>query len=87
MNVHYLKIKVIGISHIIPEAWKSWFKGELANGPWTWGDCDRSLVTAERFREFIYVGDRVDLETKDIEQFNKDLDYLIMDDVYIDLEH
>ena len=40
----------IPLSSLVPKEWVEWFYGCLSeSSPFTWGDCNRSLVTASRF--------------------------------------
>ncbi|MEN6622935.1 MAG: hypothetical protein ABFD50_15475 [Smithella sp.] len=90
-----IKIKVIGLSSIIPDAWNEWFMGKFSqNAPFTWGDCTRSLVTADSFldhcRTFINDKQLVDghaICADDYNEFIGTVWSLENQNVLIDLSH
>jgi hypothetical protein len=86
--------KSVGVTQIIPDEWETWIWTDLSDGaPFSWGDCNHSLVDAVSF------GDHLDsiLEYKDdedLEDIIKEhrpaitdtLNYLHANNIFIDLE-
>jgi len=43
-------VTFVPVTSIVPESWEEWFYDKIsANAPFTWGDNNRTLVTASRF--------------------------------------
>ncbi len=88
------ELKSVGVTQIIPEEWETWIWTDLSDGaPFSWGDCNHSLVDAVSF------GDHLDsiLEYKDDEELEETikeyrpaitdtLNYLHANNIFIDLE-
>lgn len=49
---HIQTCHFVAASKIVPEQWSGWFwEAFSANAPFSWGDNDRTLITARRFAE------------------------------------
>lgn len=81
----------IEVSALVPAHWRSWFWGTISeDAPFSWGDNNRSLVTACDFRR--HCDDRLldaaanhGARQEDIDQFLNLLKYL--GEIYLDLEN
>lgn len=86
-------VSFVAVSSLVPAAWREWFFDAMSVGaPFTWGDNNRSLVTASRFLE--HAEHVIDLERNggaleagetESEEFISRL--LAMGETYIDLEN
>lgn len=80
------------VSDIVPEEWKSFFFEAISdNAPFSWGDNNRTLVTAETFSHHVQMVFETELKhygisKKDWEKFVALLEWLSPTD-YIDLEN
>lgn len=84
------------VTDIVPKEWTNWFFDMLSeDSPFSWGDNNRSLVSVERFSNFVIDqlndilidNDNENLTEDDIENFEDILDELQKKNVYIDLEN
>jgi hypothetical protein len=91
--------KFVEVSTIVPDDWKDWFFANLSdNAPFSWGDNNRTLVSAERFKDqALDVLDMMDDDedesnyiVQDIKEYKQSfldtLSYLESNSIYIDLE-
>lgn len=91
--------KFVELSTIVPDVWKDWFFNDISeNAPFSWGDNNRTLVSAERFKDHAEdVLDMVESEYEegivlnDIKEYRQafldTLSYLEANQIYIDLEN
>jgi hypothetical protein len=87
-------IKIIEISDVVPQAWIGWFYGTISeDAPFSWGDNNRTLVTAERLHD--HCVDRLDFDIDELEEMELnqvDIDNFLrgledLGQTYIDLEN
>jgi hypothetical protein len=72
----------VRVSDLAPKAWRGWFWEQISdNAPFSWGDNDRTLVTASRFAA--HCEQRL-LYSMGVRRFMKRLHAL--GETYIDLE-
>ena len=80
----------VRVTSLVPRSWRSWFYCRISeNAPFSWGDNNRTLVTAKRFLEHcedIY-DDALEenVSEKEIQTFFNQLKEL--GQTYIDLEN
>lgn len=98
-NIQPQTAKYVEISEIVPNDWKDWFFNDLSeNAPFSWGDNNRTLVSADRLKDHaLDVLDMVQSMEEDEEMvsdipkykeaFLDTLSYLEAEQIYIDLEH
>ena len=91
--------KYVELSEIVPSEWETWFFNDLSeNAPFSWGDNNRTLVDAGRFRDhavdvldWVQSEEPKDIIFDDIQEhrpaFLDTLSYLEANQIYIDLEH
>ena len=61
--------KYVELSEIVPSEWETWFFNDLSeNAPFSWGDNNRTLVSAERFKD--HALDVIDMVESDEEGNN-----------------
>lgn len=84
-------VDFVPISDIVPSEWKSWFYQALStDAPFSWGDNNRTLVTASRILDFVdewldyYEGEDGYTE-ESCREFREQLENL--GELYIDLEN
>ena len=83
-------VSFVPVTAIVPKKWASWFYDAISsNAPFSWGDNNRTLVTAERFanhvEETVFNGSNDDISEEEIKPF---LDMLRANSLtYIDLEN
>ena len=88
---HVQLIEFLPASAIAPASWQDWFWDTFAqNAPFSWGDNNRTLVTASRFKEHAAarlapVVEDGDLTQQELEEFLTRLDKL--GELYVDLEN
>jgi hypothetical protein len=64
------KVSFIELSDIVPENWRTWFYCLLSeNAPFSWGDNNRTLVTAERLHD--HCVDRLEDVPQEIDDVNE----------------
>ena len=89
-----MTVELIELSSLLPSGWNTWFYEMLSEGaPFTWGDNNRSLITAERLRNacddldeaYPKEGVTEEFREADIESFTNALE--AMGQTYIDLEN
>ena len=85
------EVKHIAMSQVMPDDWHSWiFPAVSENAPFSWGDNNLSLVSAERFLN--HLEDVLDLHDDEntIKEHKESvidtLNYLSNKNIYIDLE-
>jgi len=84
-------VEFIPVSSLVPEGWEHWFYGIISeDAPFSWGDNNRTLITALRFHD--HCADRLDedivedgVNMVDIDNFLRQLEEL--GQTYIDLEN
>ena len=81
-------VELVEITSLVPEHWASWFYAVISeDAPFSWGDNNRTLVTAERLHD--HCADRLadveDVNEMDIDNFLRKLEEL--GQTYIDLEN
>jgi len=87
------QLTYIEISDLVPQEWAHWFYCALSsNAPFSWGDNNRTLVTAERLHdhcvdclEDIAEDEDIEVNQMDIDNFLRVLENLGL--TYIDLEN
>ena len=84
-------VKCVAMSQVMPEEWHSWIFCALSeDAPFSWGDNNLSLVSAERFLN--HLEDVLDLHDDEntIKEHKESvidtLNYLSNKNIYIDLE-
>jgi len=82
----------IPITQIVPEKWGCWFYDMLSNNaPFSWGDNNRTLITAERLANHaeecldIELNEDGDITQKEVDEWIAEVRKL--DPMYIDLEN
>jgi hypothetical protein len=88
-------VAFVEVTSIVPEDWYDWFFGAISdNAPFSWGDNNRTLVTAERLHDHCAdVFSYLDYGADELEDVNEvDLDNFLrklegMGETYIDLEN
>ena len=85
------EVKHVAMSQVMPDDWHSWiFCAVSENAPFSWGDNNLSLVSAERFLN--HLEDVLDLHDDEntIKEHKESvidtLNYLSNKNIYIDLE-
>jgi hypothetical protein len=85
------EVKHVAMSQVMPEEWHSWIFCALSeDAPFSWGDNNLSLVSAERFLN--HLEDVLDLHDDEntIKEHKESvidtLNYLSNKNIYIDLE-
>ena len=85
-------IKFIPITKLVPEKWQGWFYDMLSqNAPFSWGDNNRSIITATRLAN--HAEDCLDIEQHDADTITQaEVDEWVeevrkLGDMYIDLEN
>jgi len=85
-------VKFFEITSIVPSDWSHWFFQAISeNAPFSWGDNNRTLVTAERLHDHCVdaledaTGDFEGINQVDIDNFLRQLEEL--GQTYIDLEN
>ena len=91
--------KFIAVTDLIPQRWAGWFYSAMRdNTPFMWGNNNRTLIATERFIEEAntVLGDSESLRYEnfavppsadELEQLTRDIQYLIEEDIYVDLEN
>ena len=89
MKVKTETLKFIPITKIVPERWSGWFYDMLSsNAPFTWGDNNRSLITATRLAdhaESVFEGAGDDYDEKETDKWLAEVRKL--GETLIDLEN
>lgn len=76
---------------LVPEQWVGWFWATISdNAPFSWGDNNRSMVTASSFRQhcedrLLDASDDEGVPQEEIDQFLQVL--MDLGEIYIDLEN
>lgn len=89
MKVNVEKCEFVAATSLIPRKWDSWFWGVISeNAPFSWGDNNRSLVTARDFAD--HCANRVEGQgnrkwTKAVQTRIQEIREL--GDMYVDLEN
>lgn len=84
-------LEYIELSDLVPESWRDWFYGLISeDAPFSWGDNNRTLVTALRLHDHVY--DRIDVAIEDGVITQEDADKFLkmveeLKQTYIDLEN
>jgi hypothetical protein len=82
INIHVQTCKFVSATDLVPKGWRKWFWGEISeNAPFSWGDNNRSMVTASAFAN--HCEERLDDSPK-VKRFLKKVRSL--GDMYVDLE-
>ena len=85
--------KSVGVTQIIPEEWGHWIWTDLSDGaPFSWGDCNHSLVDPVSFGD--HLDSVLDSQDEDMEETIKEhrpaifdtINYLEANKIYINLE-
>ena len=80
--------KFIAATDLVPKKWSNWFWAQFSsNAPFSWGDNNRTLITAERFLSHCDTDVELPKNIKDKEyiEFSQRLQKL--GQTYIDLEN
>ena len=86
-----LQCEFVEGTSLIPEGWDTWFWGRISeDAPFSWGDNNRSMVTACDFKRYceerlLDAADEEGIPQEDIDQFLEALESL--DAMYVDLEN
>lgn len=81
----------VEMTALVPKSWGFWFFGLMSeSAPFSWGDNNRTLVTAERVHEHCsgfleMAGEDYGIDQSEIDSFLRVLEEL--GDLYIDLEN
>lgn len=90
-DLNIITVQLVEATELIPAAWVAWFWGCISeNAPFSWGDNNRSLVTACDFKQHCEARllDAVDLYGACQEEIDAFLERLAeLGDTYIDLEN
>jgi hypothetical protein len=85
-------VKFFEITSLVPSHWRTWFYAAISeDAPFSWGDNNRTLVTAERLHDHcadvldIVMEDDPDVDAVDVDNFLRNLEKL--GQTYIDLEN
>ena len=81
-------IKFIPLSNLVPNKWISWFYDMISqDAPFSWGDNNRTLVTASRLADHAEAGfaNQDNIEETEIEKWLTEVRKL--GNTYIDLEN
>jgi len=84
-------VEIIEVTSLVPKEWVNWFYGLISeNAPFSWGDNNRTLVTASRFHTHVFGCLDLAIEDEDVSQ--EDVDSFLemlegLGETYIDLEN
>lgn len=84
-------VEFYNVTDLVPEEWGSWFWGLVSgDAPFSWGDNNRTLVTASRFYDHCnekleFVVEDGDVTQDEVDAFLKTIEDL--GETYIDLEN
>jgi hypothetical protein len=82
-------VDMVEVSSIVPENWAWWFYSIISeNAPFSWGDNNRTLVTASRFYDHVKECLEInasEVPEEEIQEFLKVVEDL--GETYIDLEN
>ena len=89
-SLETIKFEAYPMGQLFPEDWKPWIFDAISdNAPFSWGDNDHTLISADRFEDwFDYVASRLD-ECDDTlkTQVHEKLEQLKTQGAYIELEN
>ena len=87
--VQISQVSFVEVSDLVPENWRDWFYETISeNAPFSWGDNNRTLITAERFldhAERVLDDDNPPITENEKEAFINQLKEL--GQTYVDLEN
>ena len=84
-------VELIPLTSLVPDEWTHWFYGRISeDAPFSWGDNNRTLVTASRLLS--HAIDRLDDVSVDEGVPQEDVDFFLktiegLGEAYVDLEN
>jgi hypothetical protein len=88
-----MNVELIELSSLMPSGWGGWFSEMLSNAPFSWGDNNRSLITASRLYRYCFDNledaypEEATEEVKEADIHNFLHAIKAMGETYIDLEN